>query len=148
MARNVFFSFHYDNDVQRAFIVRQSWVTKPNRTASGVLDKADFESIQRNGDAAIKRWIDSQLIGTSVTVVLIGSETLNRPYVRYEIEQSISRGNGIIGVFVNNIRGFDQRTTTRCATSNFYYPTYDWVYDDGYNNLGSWVEAAATKAGK
>ena len=42
MARNVFFSFHYDNDVQRAFVVRQSWVTKPNRTASGVIDRADF----------------------------------------------------------------------------------------------------------
>ncbi len=114
MARNVFFSFHYDNDVQRAFVVRQSWVTQPNRTASGVIDRADFESIKRNGDAAIKRWIDNQLIGSSVTVVLIGSETLQRPYVKYELEQSISRGNGIIGVFVNNIRNFDQTTTSRC----------------------------------
>src|SRR5665647_501917 len=104
MARNVFFSFHYDNDVTRAWVVRNSWVTKPNRTSSGVIDKAEFEKIKKDGDAAVKRWIDSQLIGTSVTVVLIGSETLNRPFVKYEIEQSLSRGNAIIGVFVNKIK--------------------------------------------
>jgi hypothetical protein len=28
------------------------------------------------------------------------------------------------------------------------YPTYDWVNDDGYTNLGTWIEAAAKKAGK
>ena len=148
MARNVFFSFHYDNDVQRAFVVRQSWVTKPNRTASGVIDRADFESIKRNGDAAIKRWIDNQLIGTSVTVVLIGAETLQRPFVKYEIEQSIIRGNGILGVFVHNIRDFDQTTIPKCDTSGFKFPLYDWINNDGYNKLGDWVEAAAIKAGK
>jgi hypothetical protein len=148
MARNVFFSFHYDNDVQRAFVVRQSWVTKPNRIASGIIDRADFESIKRNGDEAIKRWIDIQLLNTTVTIVLIGSETLQRPYVKYEIEQSIARGNGIIGVFINNIRGFDQTTTSRCDTSAFKFPLYDWVDNDGYNKIGDWVEAAAIKAGK
>lgn len=148
MARNVFFSFHYDNDVQRAFVVRQSWVTKPNRTASGVIDRADFESIKKNGDAAIKRWIDNQLIGTSVTVVLIGAETLQRPFVKYEIEQSIIRRNGILGVFVHNIRDFDQTRSSRCDTSGFMFPLYDWINNDGYNKLGDWVEAAAIKAGK
>jgi hypothetical protein len=28
------------------------------------------------------------------------------------------------------------------------YSTYDWVYDDGYNNFQNWVEAAARTAGK
>ena len=28
------------------------------------------------------------------------------------------------------------------------YPTYDWVDDDGFNNLGDWVEKAAKKAGR
>lgn len=148
MARNVFFSFHYDNDVTRAFVVRQSWVTKENRTATGVIDKADFEKIKRDGEDAVKRWINSQLEGTTVTVVLIGSETLNRPFVKYEIEKSIARGNGIIGVFVNNIKDFNQSTSTRCSTTNFNFPLYDWVRDDGYNNLGKWIEEAAKKAEK
>jgi len=58
MARNVFFSFHYDNDIWRAFIVRNSWVTKPNRTATGVIDKAEFEQIKKRGDTEVKKWID------------------------------------------------------------------------------------------
>jgi len=148
MARNVFFSFHYDNDVTRAWVVRNSWVTKPNRTSSGVIDKADFEKIKKDGDAAVKRWIDLQLLGTSVTVVLIGSETLNRPFVKYEIEQSIARGNAIIGVFVNKIKDFDQTTSTRCDISGFKYSLYDWVAGGGYANLGDWVEAAAKQVGK
>jgi hypothetical protein len=28
------------------------------------------------------------------------------------------------------------------------YPTYDWVSDKGRENIGSWIEAAARKAGK
>ena len=148
MARSVFFSFHYDNDVTRAWVVRNSWVTKPNRTSSGVIDKAKIEKIKKDGDAAVKRWIDSQLSGTSVTAVLIGSETLSRPFVKYEIKQSISRGNGIIGVFVNKIKDFDQTTSFRCDTSNFNYSLYDWVAGDGYANLGESSKYTTKSIGK
>lgn len=148
MAKNVFFSFHYDNDVTRAMVVRKSDMTKAGIQAHGVIDKAEFEEIQRHGIAAVQKWIDSQLQYTSVTVVLIGSETLNRPFVKYEIDQSIKRGNAIIGVFVNNINDLNQRTSSRCDTSHFPYKLYDWIYDDGYNNLGKWVDEAAKAAGR
>lgn len=65
---------------------------------AGFIDHAEFEKLKREGEAAVKRWIDDQLFGTTVTVVLIGSETLNRPFVQYEIKKSIERNNGIIGV--------------------------------------------------
>ncbi|HTF28715.1 MAG TPA: TIR domain-containing protein [Flavitalea sp.] len=140
MAKNVFFSFHYDNDVWRAQVVRKSWVTKPNRAAWGVIDKADFESLQKNGEEAVKRWIDSQLEGTTVTVVLIGSETLSRPFVKYEIKKSIDRKNKIIGVFVNKIEDQNQNTSSRGDVTGFNYPLYDWKDDKGYDNLGDWVD--------
>jgi len=41
MARSVFFSFHYENDINRAMIVRNSWVTKGIQEA-GFKDKAEF----------------------------------------------------------------------------------------------------------
>jgi hypothetical protein len=162
MARNVFFSFHYDNDVWRANVVRNSWVTKPNRVTSGFIDSADFEKLKKNGDAAVKKWIDDQLLGTTVTVVLIGSETLTRPFVLYELKKSYERGNGILGVYIDQIKDKDGNTTTRCsiygvevskdpAGSTIYftaYPAYDWTNSDGFNNLGDWVETAAKTAGK
>ncbi|MDB5935212.1 MAG: hypothetical protein JWQ01_2556 [Massilia sp.] len=70
MARKVFFSFKYD-DVNRAMIVRNSGVIGGDEKA-GFIDHADFEKIERQGDQAIKNWIDNQLSGSSVTVVLVG----------------------------------------------------------------------------
>lgn len=163
MARRVFFSFHYENDVWRANIVRNSWVTKPDRETAGFIDYADFEEIKKGGDSAIKKWIDNQLIGTSVTVVLIGSETSNREYVKYELQQSYARGNGLLGIYIHQLKDKNGNTSTKGSNQfgeigkdkngnpvyfSVSYPTYDWVDNDGYNNLGDWVEKAAKQAGR
>ena len=60
MSRKVFFSFHYQNDISRSMVVRNSWVTQ-GKEAAGFTDKAEFEKLKRTGDSAVKRWIDSQL---------------------------------------------------------------------------------------
>ena len=52
----------------------------------------------------VYNWIDKQLEGTSVTVVLLGTNTLTRPFFQYEICKSIKRGNVVIGVHVHNIK--------------------------------------------
>ena len=150
MARRVFFSFHYERDVWRAGQVRNSWVTKADRESAGFWDAAAWEEVKRNGDDAIKRWIDRELNGTSVTVVLVGAETSQRPYVKYEIEQSVKRGNGLAGIYINNIRDSSSRIDTKGASpfSDWSTPVYDWVSDDGRNNIGDWIEAAAKKAGR
>jgi len=70
MVRRVFFSFHYEKDVWRANVVRNSWVSKPDRESAGFIDAADFEKLKKQGEEAIKRWINGQLEGTSVTAVL------------------------------------------------------------------------------
>ena len=87
MARRVFFSFYYKNDVWRTNQVRNSWVTQ-GKEAAGFIDAAAFEKLEKEGEDAVKRWINNQLNGTSVTVVLIGSETSSRKYVRYELQKS------------------------------------------------------------
>ena len=65
---------------------------------------ADWESVKQGGDRAIKSWIDEQMKGTSVTVVLIGSETYNSEYVQYEIEKSYDLNKGILGVWIHNLK--------------------------------------------
>ena len=147
MARRVFFSFEYEHDVSRAMIVRNSWVT-PGREAAGFVDAADFEEVKRGGDAAIKRWIKEQLYGTSVTVVRVGSQTCASRYVQYEIERSEARGNGLFGIDVSKIRDFLGNTTDRCGRIPEGYEFYFWNRDDGYSNMGDWIEKAARDAGR
>lgn len=154
MARSVFYSFHYQNDISRVMIVRNRWVTYGGQIISGVIDHAEFEKIKRSGEEPIKRWINEQLKGTSATIVLIGKETLNRPYVQYEICQSINKGNAIIGVYINNLKDLLGNTSVACdchtcigtqKNDPIYFDEiatiYDYYYDDGYNNLNLWVES-------
>jgi len=162
MARRVFFSFHYTNDVWRANQVRNSWVTQ-GKEAAGFIDSAEFEKIKEKGDDAVEAWIDEQLKGTSVTVVLIGSKTSTRKYVKYELKESYKKGNGLVGVHIHQKKDEDGNTSSEGETSFgelgkdengesvYFYQVakiYDYVDDDGYNELGDWIEKAAKDIGK
>lgn len=108
MAKRVFFSFHY-HDVSnfRANVVRNHWMTKPDREICGYYDASIWESARKQGDTALKRLINSGLEQTTNTCVLIGTETYSRPWVRYELLKSFKRGNHIFGVHINTIKGKD-----------------------------------------
>jgi len=114
MARQTFFSFHY-KDVSRAFVVRNSWVTKPDRQDAGFFDGSVFERQQRDGDEILKRFLREGLSSTSVTCVLVGAETTLRRWVRYELFQSFMRGNGLLAVRVHGIADFGKQT---CAAGS------------------------------
>ncbi|RZI86780.1 MAG: TIR domain-containing protein [Rubrivivax sp.] len=146
MARKVFFSFKYD-DVHRAMNVRNSNVISSD-DKSGFIDKADFEAVEIGGDKAIKAWIDKQLEGTTVTVVLVGANTNKSKWVKYEIEQSIARGNGIITIDISKIEDLNKKTTDCCSLRVQGYTHYLWNSNKGRENLGAWVDAAAKAAGK
>ena len=146
MARRVFFSFEY-GDVSRAMVVRNSWVTQ-SREAAGFVDAAEFEKIKRQGDQAVRNWISRQLNGTSVTVVLVGANTCSSKWVKYEIEQSREIGNGLLGIDISKIKDLNGNTTNRCGQLPAGYPFYLWLKEDGYNNMGEWIEKAAKAAGR
>ncbi len=193
MAKRVYFVFHYQDVIDfRANVVRNHWMTKPDRAAAGFFDASIWETAKKTGSTAVKRLINSGLDGTTVTCVLIGSQTYVRPWVRYEILKSFRKDNAILAIHINSIRGKDQATKSKglnplsyvgvtfsesgltatlwekvngdwkqyseidgsasYQTSgvaqqyrgkgfNFaqWYPEYDWVADDGYNNFVSWV---------
>ena len=161
--RHIFFSFDWD-DAWRANQARFSWVAKGGYTEAGFVDEAHIESVKRSTDDAIKRWIDDQMHGTSVTCVLIGGRTAESRWVRYEIEQSIEKRNGLLGVYIHNLKDKYGYTSSkgkdpfgepplnfRPTLSNLVYPCcsyYDWINDNGYSNLGSWIETAAQQAGR
>jgi hypothetical protein len=81
-----------------------------------------------------------------VTCVLIGEKTWERKYVRYEIEQSIERGNGILGIHINRIKNqkgwtcFKGRVPGKLVSLRA--PIYSW----DRAQFGNWVEEAARVA--
>lgn len=168
MRRKVFFSFHFTDDVMRAAQVRNSNVISSGVVdANGFIDSVEWESIKRNSDVAIKGWINNQLENTSVTVVLIGSNTVDpntravRKWIKYEIDRSIERGNGLIGIYIHNVNvprgGLGFKGLSPFDVLNFRgtgvrlsarYRVYDWVTHDDRSNMGVWIEQAARDAGR
>ena len=97
---------------------------------------------------------------TSVTVVLVGADTANRPWVQYEIIESHNRGNGLLGIYIHGIKDvkgqidfkgknpFERIYCEDNGKKTFFseiYKTYNWVFDNGYNNFDKWIEQAAIK---
>lgn len=135
------------------------------------MDAAAWEKVKKKGDVAVKAWIDCELKGTSVTVVLIGQHTASRRWVKYEIEQSYKRGNGLLGIYIHGIKDDKQQSSQRghnplddvevritrsfvfwdyCSIEKLseLFTTYYWYYDDGREHLASWIEDAARKVGR
>jgi len=101
------------------------------------------------------------LEGTSVTVVLIGLQTASRRWVQYEVEQSIRRDNGLLGIFIHHLnappnlltRGLQIQTrlglglargARPTAPSNVEFPAYDW--DKDLVKFRLMIEAAGRRA--
>lgn len=112
MARLIFFSFHYgDVSSFRANVVRNSWVTM-ERTVN-FIDKSAWEEAERKGDANLKNLIEKWLRGTSVSVVLVGSDTHTRRWVKYEIVKSFVEGKGILLIYINRIPSKNEGIKTK-----------------------------------
>jgi hypothetical protein len=75
-------------------------------------------------------------------------DTCDSKWVKYEIEQSEELGHGLLGIDVSKIKDLDGNTSERCGRIPKGYDFYLWNNDDGYENLGDWIEKAAKDAGK
>jgi Thoeris protein ThsB, TIR-like domain len=146
MARRVFFSFHYQNDIWKVNIIRNSHIVEGS-AAAGFQDASIWEAAKTQGDDAVHRLINRGLENTSVTCVLIGTFTAQRKYVDYEIEQSIKRGNGLLGIHINNIGGINKGIsgifdsipgTVPAGLIRHNAPVYTWDRE----KFGEWVEDA------
>ncbi len=158
MARKAFYSFYYKADSHRASKVRNMGILEGNQSVSG----NKWEQIREDGPTAVKRWIDNQMKGKSVVVVLIGTETSTRKYVKYEIEKGWNDGKGVLGVYIHNLTdlsgkqsskgsnpfsGFTVDGTRMSSIVKAYDPPYSMstnVYAHINKNLSTWVEEAIT----
>lgn len=140
MAKRVFFSFHYQDVIDfRANVVRNHWLTKPDRQSAGFFDSSIWEDAKKTSDLALKRLINSGLKNTSNTCVLVGSETFNRRWVSYEIMKSLEVGNHIFCVHINSIKGKDQKTKP-LGENPLYYLGVSFSDDGKKVNLHDFID--------
>lgn len=105
MAKRVYFAFHYQDVIDfRANVVRNHNFMG-GVEAAGYYDHSIWEEAKNTSPLALKRLINAEVQNTSVTAVLIGSDTWARRWVRYEIMKSVERGNRVLGVHINSIKG-------------------------------------------
>lgn len=152
--RQIFYSFHFDNDVMRVQQIRNIGALEDNKPVS----VNEWEAVKRGGDAAIKKWIDDNMNYHSCVVVLIGTETANRRWVKHEIIKAWNERRGLLGVYVHNINcprngkcrkgpnpfdaiAFDDGTKLSTKVT-CYDPSANNAYADIAKNLESWVEKA------
>ncbi|HCE54838.1 MAG TPA: molecular chaperone Tir [Lutibacter sp.] len=153
--RQIFYSFHYDNDVFRVQQIRNIGALEDNKPISA----NDWETVKRGGETAIKKWIDDNLYYKSCLIVLIGSETANRKWVKYEIEKAWNVGKGILGIYIHNLncprngkcaqgsnpfQSFTMNNDRKSLASivKCYNPSFNNTYSDIANNLEDWIEEA------
>lgn len=162
ITRRAFYSFHFKNDAWRASQVRNMGVVDGNKPATD----NEWEEVKKGGDERIKKWIDGQMDNRSVAVVLIGAETAERKWVRYEIKRAWELGLGVLGVRIHKLKDENQKTS-RCGANPFanfklgtksmdeivqtYSPAGDKsedVYNNIKKNLSKWIEEAIKIRGK
>lgn len=206
--RRTFFSFHYA-DIMRVNVVRNSGefaqsAQQRGRHIEGYYDGSLWESKKLQGDDALRNLIRTGVENTSAVCVLVGSDTWQRRWVRYEIARSVIDAKGLLAIHINSInhhqrftpdaRGYNPCNMIgigRSSSGSLYlceriwrngtwvwdwykdyvspvdFPAYfkdplpvgsvaplgdftreyDWI-QNGYQNIGGWIDLAAIEAGR
>jgi hypothetical protein len=144
-SRQVFFSFDYGEDRNRAGVVCGSWRMHHADGTAGAsfVDSSIWQEAKALGDEAVKRLICGGTKQTSVTCVLVGAHTWEVQWARYEIAQSVERGNGLLAVRINGIVDNHTRRTSAAGRNPLAYMGLGKAKDGQYfifeNSNAQWI---------
>jgi len=151
--RQVFYSFHFDNDVMRVQQIRNMGVLEGNTPIAANA----WEEVKKKGPTAVEKWIDENMSYRSCVIVLVGEETASRPWVKYEIQKAWKDGKGLFGIYIHNLNcpnngtckkgtnPFDQFTFKvgdQIKAVKCYNPKGTDAYNDIEDNIEKWIEEA------
>lgn len=152
--RQVFYSFHFDNDVFRVQQIRNIGVLEGNTPVSA----NEWEDVKKKGDVAIEKWIDDNMKYRSCVIVLVGENTARRDWVKYEIIKAWKEKKGLLGIYIHNIKclkngksnkgenPFDFIAMSDGSKMSKYVNCYEPNSLDAYNdiaaNIDTWIEQA------
>lgn len=147
MAIRIYCSFHVEQDLRRVDQIRDQLRNSKSGQA-GFFDPAEYEALMRENKDTIRRRIRERLAGTSVTLVLIGSQTASRPFVQVEIEESIANRNGLLGIHIHGVEDASGEPSFSgpppIVPPGLEFPCSIWDWD--LERLQQAIEAAALRA--
>ena len=124
--RKVFVSYHHGND--------QAYYNEFSRVFSGTYDVIQDNSLDRaidstNTDYVMRKIREEYLTGTSCTIVLCGPQTYQRKYVDWEINATLDKRHGLIGV----------RLPTLLPNTRGYVVVPDRLNDNIHSDYAVWI---------
>ena len=160
--RQVFFSFHYNEDNWRAGQIRNMGKIDESSTFSD----NDWEEVKKKSDSEIKKWIDAQLAKRSCLVLLIGESTSGRKWIDYEIQKAYELGKGMVGIYIHKLKDYSGKQSSKGSNpfhsnlnkdgrrlSNYVesfdslYTSSSYVYNDIKENIEQLIENAIASKG-
>lgn len=146
----VFYSFHFQEDFWRVMQIM-------NMGAIGGqhINSQAWETVKRQGDRAIKNWIEKEMKYKSAVIVLNGRYTASRPWVQYEIQRAWQIRKPLLAIDINclldqnghsSLQGGDPFACIHDAgRSNIPHfrpvgPSH-LVYNEIYNSLAIWADS-------
>jgi len=156
MARKCFLSFYYKED---------SWRVQQIKNIGSIeeqplLSANKWEEIEKKGDDAIKQWIENNMHGKECLIVLVGTNTSGRRWVKHEIRRACEKGIGVFGIYIHNLKDTAGNQSTKgtdpfqnvvvdgksiTSYARMYDPPFSTstnVYDHIKENIAGWVESA------
>lgn len=126
-AKNIFISFSHEDMDEVNLLRGQAKNKKSDLEFSDYSVKNAFDS---EDSEYIKRKIREKIEKTSVTMVYLSDDSMNSDWVKWEVEQSIKMGKGVIGVYKGDL-----------PPSNI--PSH---INDNVNDIIPWKHEAITEA--
>lgn len=133
--RRVFLSYHHGGD--------QWYYDAFSRTFHNEYELISDTSLERridsdNVDYVLRRIRENYITGSSCTIVLVGAATWGRKYVDWEIEATLEKGHGLIGV----------RLPTLYPLANGRYSVPDRLFDNVDSGYAIWTDWATITQGR
>lgn len=130
MSKKVFLSFHYDGDVTRVQRIRNIGAIEEDREE---VSAQRWEEIKDAGDQAVENWIAKEMSGKDAVVVLVGSKTASRKWVKHEIDKAWRDKRPLVGIRIHGLKDLDSRQGT------FGDNPFDKVFDEDGDPLSNQV---------
>ncbi|MBC9209827.1 TIR domain-containing protein [Roseomonas aerophila] len=152
--KQCFLSFHYKPDNWRVQQVKNigSIDEQPILTAN------KWEEIKKEGDTAVESWIDRNMNNKECLIVLVGTKTAGRRWVKYEIKKAWEKGLGVMAIHIHNLKDAAGEQSEKGSNpfaglkvdghdvvGTVYDPPYKtstFVYEHITENIEDWVKAA------